>query len=154
MTDHLNTPHGGVLKELIVDDDRRGELRKASRDWPSWDLTERQLCDLEMLLSGAFSPLDSFLGQADHESVCTNMRLTDGTIWPMPIVLDLPEEYAAQVGDGASLALRDPEGTMLAVLHVEEKWTPDRTAEAKAVFGTDNTEHPGVNYLLNQTNPV
>jgi sulfate adenylyltransferase len=151
MTDHLITPHGGVLKELIVDDDRRGELKKASRDWPSWDLTPRQLCDLEMLMSGAFSPLDSFLGKADYESVCQKMRLQDGTIWPMPIVLDLPE---GTVDEGASLALRDPEGTMLAVLHVEETWTPDRKQEAKQVFNSTDPTHPGVNYLLNQTNPV
>jgi sulfate adenylyltransferase len=154
MSDHLIAPHGGVLRELIVDDDRRDELRKASRDWPSWDLTERQLCDLEMLLTGAFSPLQGFLGQADYESVRDNMRLADGTLWPMPIVLDLPEEFSATVDDGVSLALRDPEGTMLAVLHVEERWTPDRSAEAEAVYRTTNTEHPGVAHVLNRTNPV
>ncbi len=154
MTDHLIAPHGGVLKDLIVDEDRRGELKKASRDWASWDLTPRQLCDLEMLMSGAFSPLESFLGQADYDSVCANMRLADGTIWPMPIVLDLPEEFAATLGDGSSVALRDPEGTMLAVLHVDEQWTPDRTREAEQVFATTDTTHPGVNNLLNQTNPV
>ncbi len=154
MTDHLIAPHGGVLKELLVDDDRRGELKKASRDWASWDLTERQVCDLELLMSGGFSPLEGFLGRADYESVCEKMRLADGTIWPMPIVLDLPEEFASTLGDGASLALRDPEGTMLAVLHVEEKWTPDRSKEAQQVFATTDTTHPGVNYLLNRTNPV
>jgi sulfate adenylyltransferase len=154
VTDHLNAPHGGVLKELLVDDARRDELRKASRDWPSWDLTERQLCDLEMLLSGAFSPLDGFLARADYESVCEKMRLADGTLWPMPVVLDLPEEIASTLGDGSSLALRDPEGTMLAVLHIEEKWTPDRAKEAQQVFATTDEKHPGVNYLLNRTNPV
>ncbi|HYZ91949.1 MAG TPA: bifunctional sulfate adenylyltransferase/adenylylsulfate kinase [Actinomycetota bacterium] len=154
MSDHLITPHGGVLRELIVDADRRDELRKASRDWPSWDLSDRQLCDLEMLLSGAFSPLQGFLGRADYESVCDMMRLSDGTIWPMPVVLDLPEEFAASVGDGSPLALRDAEGTMLAVLHVEERWTPDRSTEAEAVFGTTNGEHPGVAHVLNRTNPV
>lgn len=154
MTDHLIAPHGGVLRELIVDDDQREELRKASRDWPSWDLTERQLCDLEMLSSGAFSPLDGFLGKADYDSVCQSMRLADGTLWPIPIVLDLPEEFAASVDEGASIALRDPEGTMLAALHVEEKWTPDREAEALAVYGTTSSEHPGVAHVLNRTNPV
>lgn len=154
MTDHLTAPHGGVLKDLIVDDDRRGELRKSSRDWPSWDLTERQLCDLEMLLSGAFSPLESFLGRADYESVRDKMRLADGTLWPMPVVLDLSEEFASTLGEGASVALRDPEGTMLAVLHADEKWTPDREAEAKAVFATTDLKHPGVNYVINRTNPV
>jgi sulfate adenylyltransferase len=153
-SDHLIEPHGGVLRDLLVDDDRRGELRKSSRDWASWDLTERQLCDLEMLMSGAFSPLQGFLGRADYESVRDNMRLADGTLWPIPIVLDLPEDLAASVDEGASIALRDPEGTMLAALHVEEKWTPDRTAEAQAVYGTTSPEHPGVAHLLNRTNPV
>ncbi len=153
-TDHLIAPHGGVLRELLVDPDRRVELRKSSRDWVSWDLTERQLCDLEMLLSGAFSPLDGFLGQADYESVCQKLRLASGTLWPIPIVLDLPEEFAATVDVGASLALRDPEGSMLTALHVEEKWTPDREAEAAAVYGTTSTEHPGVAHILNRTNPV
>ncbi len=152
--DHLIEPHGGVLRDLLVDDDRRGELRKASRDWASWDLTERQLCDLEMLMSGAFSPLQGFLGKADYESVRDNMRLTDGTLWPIPIVLDLPEDFAASVDEGAPIALRDPEGTMLTALHVEEKWTPNREAEAQAVYGTTSTEHPGVAHLLNRTNPV
>ena len=154
MTDHLIAPHGGVLKNLIVDDDRRTELRKSSRDWPSWDLTERQLCDLEMLMSGAFSPLEGFLARADYESVCEKMRLADGTLWPIPVALDVTEEFASGIGDGSSIALRDPEGTMLAVLHVEETWTPDRSAEAEPVYGSTNPEHPGVSFVLNRANPV
>ena len=154
MSDHLIAPHGGVLKELIADDDRRGELRKASRDWSSWDLSERQLCDHELLVSGGFSPLDGFLGQADYESVRDKMRLADGTLWPMPVVLDVTEEFASALGSGASVALRDPEGTMLAALHVEEMWTPDLIAEAEAVYGTTSTEHPGVAHVLQRTNPV
>ncbi|MEX2395316.1 MAG: bifunctional sulfate adenylyltransferase/adenylylsulfate kinase, partial [Actinomycetota bacterium] len=154
MTDHLIAPHGGALKNPIVDEARKAELKKASRDWPSWDLTPRQLCDLEMLVSGAFSPLETFLGQADYSSVRDNLRLADGTLWPMPIVLDLREDVAADLGDGSPIALRDPEGTMLAVIHVEEKWTPDLQAEAQAVYGTTNREHPGVAHVLDRTNPV
>ena len=153
MTDHLIEPHGGVLKNLIVDAGRAAELKKQSRDWPSWDLTARQLCDLEMLMSGAFSPLETFLGRADYESVCEKMRLTDGTLWPIPVVLDLPEDVAAGLGEGASLALRDPEGTMLAVLHVDEKWTADRNKEVEQVYGTSDALHPGVAQVLNG-NPV
>jgi sulfate adenylyltransferase len=154
MSDHLIAPHGGVLKDLIVDESRREELKKSSRDWPSWDLTPRQLCDLEMLMSGAFSPLETFLGQADYESVVEKMRLADGTLWPIPVVLDLPQDVADSLGDGASLALRDPEGTMLAVLHVDEKWTPDREREVQGVYGTTDAKHPGVNHVLNIINPV
>jgi sulfate adenylyltransferase len=150
MTDDLIAPHGGVLVDLLVDDDRRAALKDASRDWPSWDLTPRQLNDLELLCTGGFSPLEGFMGRADHESVCQSMRLADGTLWPVPITLDVPDEMAGALSVGDSLALRDPEGVMLAVLHVDDVWQPDREAEAKAVFGTADTDHPGVSYLLEQ----
>ena len=153
MADHLVPPYGGVLVDVVVDDERAAELRKASTYWPSWDLTPRQLCDLELLLSGAFSPLRGFLGRADVESVCADMRLSDGTLWPIPVTLDVPDELAAQVGPGASVALRDPEGVMLAALHVEEVYRPDRRAEAQGVFGTTDTAHPGVAHLLERTHP-
>jgi sulfate adenylyltransferase len=151
---HLIEPHGGVLVDPIVDEERASELRKQSSDWPSWDLTERQLCDLELLLSGAFSPLRGFMGRADFESVCERMRLADGTIWPIPITLDVPDELAESLEGGKTLALRDPEGVMLAVLHVEEKWRPDRSLEAEKVFGTTDDTHPGVAHLLRRTHPV
>ena len=148
MTDHLIAPHGGTLVDLIVDEDRAAELKTASRDWPSHDLTPRQLCDLELLLNGGLSPLTGFMGRGDHERVCSDMRLADGTLWPMPITLDVAEELASKLEPGSNLALRDPEGVMLAVLHVEDVWRPDREAEAAAVFGSTNPEHPGVAHLL------
>src|SRR3989441_1446315 len=151
MTDHLIAPHGGTLVDLLVDDDRASDLKKQSADWPSWDLTPRQLCDLELLLSGGFSPLRGFLSRADYESVCDSMRLTDGTLWPMPVTLDVPDDVAAPLGSGATLALRDPEGVMLAALHVSEVWQPDLSAEAQRVFGTTDPRHPGVAHLLQRT---
>jgi sulfate adenylyltransferase len=153
MADHLVTPYGGVLVDVVVDDERASELRKASTYWPSYDLTPRHLCDLELLLSGAFSPLRGFLGSADVASVCADMRLSDGTLWPIPVTLDVPDELANQVGPGASVALRDPEGVMLAALHVEEVYRPDRRAEAQGVFGTTDPAHPGVAHLLERTHP-
>jgi sulfate adenylyltransferase len=140
----LNAPHGGTLVDLLVNPSRAAELQVESRNWPSWDLTPRQLCDLELLLNGAFSPLTGFMNKRDYESVCQSMRLADGTLWPMPITLDLPQAVAETLTTGQQLALRDPEGVMLAVLHVEDVWTPDRAAEAQSVFGTTNQEHPGV----------
>jgi sulfate adenylyltransferase len=153
MTDHLVPPYGGALVDVLVDDERAAELRKASTDWPSWDLTPRQLCDLELLLSGAFSPLRGFIGSADLASVCADMRLADGTLWPIPVTLDVPDDLADQVGPGASVALRDPEGVMLAALHVGEVYRPDRQAEAQGVFGTTDLAHPGVAHLLERTHP-
>ena len=153
MSDHLVAPHGGVLVDLLVSDDRVAELQDASRDWPSHDLTPRQLCDLELLASGGFSPLTGFLGRRDYDRVCTELRLGNGALWPVPIVLDVSEALAVSLSAGAHLALRDEEGVMLAVLDVEDVWRPDREAEAAAVFGTTNPEHPGVAHLLERTQP-
>ena len=153
MTDHLIEPHGGTLVDLQANPEEAAALKAESRDWPSFDLTPRQLCDLELLLNGGFSPLRGFLNKADYTSVCADMRLADGTLWPMPIMLDIPEELGSRLNAGSMLALRDPEGVMIAALDIEDVWEPDREAEAQAVFGTTNREHPGVAQLLNRTNP-
>jgi sulfate adenylyltransferase len=149
----LNPPHGGELVNLLADDARVQELKAAAKDLPSWDLTPRQLCDLELLLDGGFSPLRGFMTQQDHDSVCRDMRLSDGTLWPIPITLDVDAETAAALHIGAKLALRDPEGVMLAVINVEDVYQPDRNAEAEQVFGTTNTDHPGVDYLMRRAHP-
>ena len=153
-TSHLVPPHGGELVQLIATQERSAELKAESKNWPSWDLTPRQLCDVELLLSGGFSPLRGFMRRADYERVCHNMLLTSGVLWAMPITLDVPEDFAKKLTPGTSkVALRDPEGVMVAVLDVEEVWRPERKDEAQSVFGTTSTVHPGVNYLLNQSNP-
>lgn len=154
MTDHLNAPHGGRLIDLLASADRAEELKAASREWASWDLTARQICDLELLLNGSFSPLEGFMTSADYAGVRDDMRLADGTLWPMPITLDVTEAFAEGLSSGDSVALRDPEGVMLAALHVADVYTPDRTEEAVKVFGTDNPEHPGVHALLEMSQPV
>lgn len=154
MTSHLIAPHGGHLVDLSVSASRAAEIKEQSRDWPSWDLTPRQLCDLELLCNGGFSPLSGFLGKADYESVCNSMRLANGTLWPIPVTLDVTKEFAEKVSRGSQIALRDAEGVMLAVLHVEDVWEADRKSEAERVFGTTSVEHPAVNYLLNQSKPV
>jgi sulfate adenylyltransferase len=152
-TSHIIAPHGGELIDLIAKPERIAELKVQSREWPSWDLTARQICDLELLMSGGFSPLQGFMTRADYEGVSNNMRLSSGLLWPIPITLDVKEEFAKTLKAGSSkIALRDGEGVMLAVLHVDEVWQPDRMAEAKAVFGTTSAVHPGVDYLLNKGN--
>src|SRR5215469_6994881 len=130
----LPSPHGGELVNLMASRERASALQLESCEWPSWDLTPRQICDLELLLNGGFSPLRGFLSRADYESICDRMRLADGRIWPMPIILDVTDEFARTIGPGASIALRDPEGVMLAALHVEEVWQPDVRNEALAVY--------------------
>ena len=152
-TSHLIAPHGGELVNLIAQPERATELKAHSREWPSWDLTQRQVCDLELLMSGGFSPLRGFMTRADYEGVSTSMRLASGVLWPMPITLDVSEAFARTLTPGSRIALRDPEGVMLAVLNVEDVWQPDRNAEAQSVFGTTSAAHPGVNYLLERSNP-
>jgi sulfate adenylyltransferase len=153
-TSHLISPHGGELVQLIAQPERIAELKSHSKEWPSWDLTGRQLCDLELLLTGGFSPLRGFMTRADYEGVCHNMRLANGTLWPMPITLDVTEEFAKKLTPGSSkVALRDPEGVMLAVLNVEEVWQADRKAEAQAVFASTSAAHPGADYAINKANP-
>jgi len=129
-------------------------LRQESRTFPSWTLTPRQLCDLELLLSGGFAPLTGFLARADHARVVSEMRLADGTLWPIPVVLDVDEAFADGLARGDRIALRDPEGVMLAALELEEAFTPDRREEAAGVYGTEDPIHPGVRVLLEDTRPV
>ena len=154
MIGNIIKPQGGVLADLLVDDDRARELKEESKDFPSWDLTPRQMCDLELLLNGGFSPLRGFLKRQDYRSVCDEMRLAEGSLWPIPINLDIPQELADQLAPGGSLALRDPEGVMIAVIHVEDIWKPDLEEEAAKVYGTNDPKHPAVAYLQKHSNPV
>ncbi len=146
-------PHGGELVDLFVAADRATELTRSAAEWPSWRLTRRQRCDLELLACGGFSPLRSFLGADDYARVCESMRLADGTLWPIPITLDVPEDLAEVARLRRSLALRDCDETLLAVLHLSDAWRPDLVAEALAVFGTADPSHPGVEYLLRHVHP-
>jgi sulfate adenylyltransferase len=116
----------------------------------SLNLTKRQLCDLECLLNGAFAPLTGFLNEGDYDAVCQTMRLSDGTLWPMPITLDVSESFAASVILGESILLADDENTPLAVLTVASKWMPNKDLEAQLVFGTTDKKHPAVAYLYDE----
>ena len=150
----LIAPHGGRLIQLIADDGRRRGLAEEAQTLRSWDLTQRQVCDIELLLNGGFSPLDGFMARADYEGVCAEMRLADGTLWPIPVTLDATEQFAEELSLGGRIALRHPEGMVLAIMTVSDVWSPDLQAEAVSVFGTDDDVHPGVFSLLKQTNPT
>ncbi len=138
---------------LIVPRERIEEIKEQSREWASWPLSRRQLCDLELLMNGAFAPLKGYLNRDDYNNVLDSYRLSDGTLWPIPINLDVTEEFASSLKEGDKIALRDPEGVMLAAMTVESIWTPDKNAEAKAVYETEDINHPGVNQLFS-SNPV
>lgn len=141
----LNTPYGGTLVNLLVDDARAAEMKGQAKDLASLTLDERALCDLELLANGAFSPLTGFLGKADYDRVVGEMRLADGTLWPLPVVL--PVVPGDGVAEGKTIALRDVYGNLLAFLHIEQIYAVDKEAEARGVFGTNDAKHPSVAYL-------
>ncbi len=147
-------PHGGHLQERLLKDDELKELQEKAKGLKKLALTDRQLCDLEMIMNGAFSPLDGFLKKADYDSVCKDMRMADGTIWPIPITLDVSEEFAEEVKEGTSITLTSPQGVLLAVLDIADIWTPDKKKEAKSVYATTDEKHPAVDYLFNTAGPV
>ncbi len=138
-------------ESLLVHFRRIEDLKSASLEYPSIDLNKRQLCDLELLLNRAFYPLAGYLNQQNYESVLEHMRLSDGTVWPMPICLDVSQKMAQSIEKGMRIALRDEEGFMLAVLTVEDTWQPDKRHEAISVFGMKDPErHPGIRFLYNK----
>jgi sulfate adenylyltransferase len=150
----LKDPHGGVLKNLYLDEAGVKQEKARARDLPSWDMNMRQLCDIEMLLNGAFSPLEGFLDETDYRRVLSDMRLTSGVLWPMPVTLDVTEQFAEKVKVGDTIALRDGEGVLSATMQISSIYRPDFDAEAKAVFGTTDSKHPAVSYLKTRSNPV
>lgn len=147
-------PHGGELKNLYLDAVAAETEKHAAQDYASWDLSERQLCDIELILNGAFSPLEGFHGKDDYEAVVADLRLTSGVLWPIPITLDVSDEFAAGLKPGDKIALRDLESVIIATLKIGDIWTPDKAVEAQAVYGTTEDLHPAVNYLNHIANPV
>lgn len=142
------------VPELLTPEGRREELAERAARLPSWDLTRRQGCDLELLLSGGFHPLAGFLGKEDYDSVTSEMRLADGRLWPIPVTLDVSPEFAQGVQAGQEIVLRDPEGVPVAVMGVRDIWTPDFSREARLVYGTEDPAHPAVDYLRSESGTV
>ncbi|SCY73955.1 bifunctional sulfate adenylyltransferase/adenylylsulfate kinase [Paracoccus tibetensis] len=142
------------IPELYVSPEAALALKDEAGAMPSWDLTPRQICDLELLMNGGFSPLKGFLTEADYDGVVENMRLSSGALWPMPITLDVSEKFSEGLEPGTDIALRDQEGVILAIMSVTDKWLPNKAREAEKVFGADDLAHPAVNYLHNTAGPV
>ena len=142
------------VPELYVSSDSAAKLKVAAGSLPSWDLTARQVCDLELLMNGGFNPLKGFQSEADYTSTVETMRTADGALWPIPVTLDVSEKFAEGVAPGQDIALRDQEGVILAILSVTDKWVPNKANEALKVFGADDLAHPAVNYLHNVAGPV
>ncbi|WP_089851687.1 bifunctional sulfate adenylyltransferase/adenylylsulfate kinase [Salipiger marinus] len=135
------------IPELYVSYESAQKLKIEAGTLVSHDLSPRQICDLELLMNGGFNPLKGFLSEADYTGVVEDMRLADGTLWPMPVTLDVSQAFADKIEIGQDIALRDQEGVILATMTVTDKWVPDKAREAEKVFGADDSAHPAVHYL-------
>ncbi len=152
--DHLIKPYQGELKSCLIDEAAAEALKLESEKFQAITLSQRQQCDLEMLMNGGLSPLTGFMTEAMYDSVLASTRLPDGVLWPIPYYLDITENEAEDIVIGSRLALRDTEGFMPAALTVESIWTPDKHKEAQAIYGTQDPAHPGVDYLYHSVNNV
>ena len=130
------------------------KLKIDASKYRSWVLRDRQICDLEMILNGGFAPLNGFLNKDDYENVLNEMRLSDGRVWPMPITLDVNQEFSKLISIGDRITLKDKEGFSIAILEVEDNWEPDLLKESELVFGTKDLSHPSADYLQNHSNDV
>ncbi|MCF8029920.1 MAG: bifunctional sulfate adenylyltransferase/adenylylsulfate kinase [Desulfohalobiaceae bacterium] len=138
-------------ESLLVHFRRVEHIKAQAVNYQSLKLNERQLCDLELLCNRAFYPLNGFLNRREYESVLESGRLPEGWIWPLPICLDVPEDVALNLEPETPLSLLDQEGFLLAILHVEDVWRPDKRQEAQRIFGTeDETRHPSVFHLYHR----
>jgi sulfate adenylyltransferase len=149
-----NPPHGGVLKDLVARDaPRHAELEAQAEKLPAVVLTERQLCDLELIMNGGFSPLEGFMNERDYNGVVKELRLADGALFSMPICLDVSGQIVERlkIKAGSKITLRDfRDDRNLAILTVDDVYRPDKKKEAQEVFGGD-PEHPAIKYLMQST---
>jgi sulfate adenylyltransferase len=136
----LIPPYGGRLVNLLGDAAERAALHERAAELPRLRLTPRNVCDLELLATGAFSPLDRFMGRADYRRVLDEMRLASGAVFPLPITLTVRRDEAPQLD--SEVALADQHNNLLALMRVEEIFDYDRAAEARAAYGTTDARHP------------
>ncbi|HEY7784305.1 MAG TPA: bifunctional sulfate adenylyltransferase/adenylylsulfate kinase [Pyrinomonadaceae bacterium] len=136
----LISPYGGSLIDLTVTPEHAAELRERAQQLKSVQLSDRSVCDLELLATGAFSPLDRFLRQSDFEKVVIEMRLSNGQLWPIPISLPIPDD--TKVSLDQEIALQDSRGEVLALMTVEHIYEWNRDDMAQNVLGTQDLRHP------------
>jgi len=145
-------PHGKTLVSFHLSADELSEYSELSNKTASLTLSLKQQCDFEMIANGAFSPLSTFNNQKDYEEILLNNKLSNGLVWPIPIVLDVPDQFLKSLDKNEYISLRNAEGFLLAILKVNEFWAPDKKEEANSVFKSNDPNHPGVDYLFNHTN--
>ena len=145
----LIKPHGGNLINREVTGLERERLIEAAREMPALRLSAREISDLEMIATGAYSPLEGFMDRADYSSVCAKMRLASGVVWPIPVTLSITNEQALTIRQFQDVALYQNDN-LLAVLHLADKYAYDKVREAELVYRTKDAAHPGVHPLYNQ----
>ena len=145
-------PHGKTLVSFHLSADELSEYSELSNNISSLTLSLKQQCDLEMISNGAFSPLSTFNNQKDYEEILLKNKLSNGLVWPIPIVLDVPDQFLKSLDKNEYISLRNTEGFLLAILKVKEFWAPNKKEEANLVFKSNDPNHPGVDYLFNHTN--
>ena len=145
-------PHGKTLVSFHLSADELSEYSELSNKTASLTLSLKQQCDFEMISNGAFSPLSTFNNQKDYEEILLNNKLSNGLVWPIPIVLDVPDQFLKSLDKNEYISLRNTEGFLLAILKVKEFWAPNKKEEANLVFKSNDPNHPGVDYLFNHTN--
>ena len=150
MTHQLIAPHGGELRVNMAGETERVSLREHARSLPKVVVGSRQLADLEMLAIGAYSPLGGFMNKSDYLSVVNDMHLHNGLPWSVPITLSTTLEQAIRLKEGSQIALTDEQGTLQAVMTVEEKFDYDKQLEASKVYRTTEEAHPGVKAMYQQ----
>lgn len=143
-------PHGGILVNRIAVGEAREELLRKAAEFPELVLNRQQLGELENIATGLYSPLEGFLDELNYYSVINEMRLGDGTVWTMPIVLDVSEEEARSLRVGTQVALKGADGKIYGILDLEDKYVPDLIGEAEQVYQTIDDRHPGVANLYNR----
>ncbi len=148
----LVAPHGGTLVNRVLSGDAAAAAKTEAASLKAINLSPREAFDLEMIAIGAFSPITGFMGEADFKGVCSNMRLANGTVWPIPVILSPADDVAAKINVGDKVALNDPKGRLLGVMKITEKYKHDKELEIPNVYKTTDDAHPGVKIVRGQGN--
>lgn len=146
----LIAPHGGNLVNRVPDSQNAAKAQAEANSLPSITLSPREACDLEMIAIGAFSPLTGFMNSADFTRVCKEMRLANGTVWPIPVTLSPANDVADKINAGQKIALKDSKNRVLALMTVTEKFKHDKALEIPNVYRTEDDKHPGVAIVKSQ----
>jgi sulfate adenylyltransferase len=148
----LIAPHGGTLVNRILKSDAAAKAAQEAKSLKSIPLSPREAFDLEMIAIGAFSPLSGFMGEKDFARVCKEMRLANGVVWPIPVILSPGDDVTGKISVGDRVALNDPKGRLLGVMQVTEKYKHDKELEIPNVYKTSDDAHPGVKIVRGQGN--